>query len=140
MHLGDRSPIKHVFYIIKENRTYDQVFGDMPQGNGDPTLVQFGRDVTPNHHALAEQFALLDNYYTPSDQSALGHRWILQAYPSTWVHKYGNGRNDQNPMLLGPTDAIYDSAKLHGLSVQVVRRARPQHDHTGNRDVDRYLQ
>jgi YVTN family beta-propeller protein len=117
-HLGDKSPIKHVFYIIKENRTYDQVFGDMPQGNGDPTLVQFGRDVTPNHHALAEQFALLDNYYTPSDQSALGHRWVLQAYPSTWVHKYGNGRNDQNPMLLGPTDAIYDSAKLQGVSVR----------------------
>jgi YVTN family beta-propeller protein len=117
-HVGDPSPIKHVFYIVKENRTYDQVLGDMPQGNGDPTLVQFGRDVSPNHHALAEQFALLDNYYTPSDQSALGHRWVLQAYPSTWVHKYGNGRNDQNPMLLGPTDAIYDSAKLHGLSVR----------------------
>ena len=72
----------------------------------------------PNHHALAEQFALLDNYYSPGDQSALGHRWALQAYPSTWVHKYGNGRNDQNPMLLGPTDAIYDSAKLHGVSVR----------------------
>jgi YVTN family beta-propeller protein len=118
MHPGDRSPIKHVFYIIKENRTYDQVFGDMPQGNGDPSLVEFGRDVTPNHHALAEQFALLDNYYGPGDQSALGHRWVLQAYPSTWVHKYGNGRNNQNPMLLGPTDAIYDSAKAHGLRVR----------------------
>jgi hypothetical protein len=117
-HLGDRSPITHVFYILKENRTYDQVFGDMPQGNSDPTLVQFGRDVTPNHHALAEQFALLDNYYGPGDQSALGHRWVLQAYPSTWVHKYGNGRNDQNPMLLGPTDAISDSAKLRGVSVR----------------------
>ena len=90
----------------------------MPQGNGDPTLVQFGRDVTPNHHALAEQFALLDNYYGPGDQSALGHRWALQAYPSTWVHKYSNARNDQNPMLLGPTDAIYDSAKLQGVSVR----------------------
>jgi len=118
MHPGERSPIKHVFYIIKENRTYDQVFGDMPQGNGDPSLVQFGRDVTPNHHALAEQFALLDNYYGPGDQSALGHRWVLQAYPSTWVHKYGNARNNQNPMLLGPTDAIYDSAKAHGLHVR----------------------
>jgi YVTN family beta-propeller protein len=118
MHLGERSPIKHVFYIIKENRTYDQVFGDMAQGNGDPTLVQFGRDVTPNHHALAEQFALLDNYYGPGDQSALGHRWILQAYPSTWTHKYGNARNNQSPMLLGPTDAIYDNAKTRGLSVR----------------------
>jgi YVTN family beta-propeller protein len=118
MHIGERSPIKHVFYIIKENRTYDQVFGDMPQGNGDPSLVEFGRDVTPNHHALAEQFALLDNYYGPGDQSALGHRWVLQAYPSSWVHKYGNGRNNQNPMLLGPTDAIYDLAKARGLSVR----------------------
>jgi YVTN family beta-propeller protein len=112
------SPIKHVLYIIKENRTYDQVFGDLPQGNGDPTLVQFGRDVTPNHHALAEQFVLLDNYYGPGDQSALGHRWVLQSYPSDWVHKYGNARNNQNPMLLGPTDAIYDHAKAHGLTVR----------------------
>jgi YVTN family beta-propeller protein len=113
-----QSPIKHVFYIIKENRTYDQVFGDESRGNGDPSLVQFGKDVTPNHHALAEQFVLLDNYYGPGDQSALGHRWCLQAYPSTWVHKYGNARNDQNPMLLGPTEAIYDNAKAHGLSVR----------------------
>ncbi len=118
MHVGQGSPIKHVFYVIKENRTYDQVFGDLPQGNGDPTLVQFGRDVTPNHHALAEEFTLLDNYYGPGDQSALGHRWILQAYPSTYVHKYGNARNNQSPMLLGPTDAVYDSAKAHGVSVR----------------------
>ena len=115
---GERSPIKHVFYIIKENRTYDQVFGDLPQGNGDPALVEFGRDVSPNHHALVEQFALLDNYYGPGDQSALGHRWSLQAFPSTWVHKYGNARNNQSPMLLGPTDAIYDQAKARGLSVR----------------------
>jgi len=117
-HADQGSPIKHVFYIIKENRTYDQVFGDLPQGNGDPSLVEFGRDVSPNHHALAEQFVLLDNYYGPGDQSALGHRWVLQAYPSDWVHKYGNARNNQNPMLLGPTDAIYDHAKARGLSVR----------------------
>ena len=116
--IGQPSPIKHVFYIIKENRTYDQVFGDMPEGNGDPSLVQFGRDVTPNHHALAEQFVLLDNFYGPGDQSALGHRWILQAYPSTWTHKYSNARNNQNPMLLGPTEAIYDNAKAHGVTVR----------------------
>jgi len=118
MHVGQGSPIKHVFYIIKENRTYDQVFGDLPQGRSDPTLVQFGRDVSPNHHALAEEFVLLDNYYGPGDQSALGHRWILQAFPSTYVHKYGNARNNQSPMLLGPTDAVYDSAKAHGLPVR----------------------
>jgi YVTN family beta-propeller protein len=116
--IGEPSPIRHVFYIIKENRTYDQVLGDLPQGNGDPSLVEFGRDVSPNHHALAEQFVLLDNYYGPGDQSALGHRWVLQSYPSDWVHKYGNARNNQNPMLLGPTDAIYDHAKARGLTVR----------------------
>ena len=118
MHVGQGSPIKHVFYVIKENRTYDQVFGDVPRGNGDPTLVEFGANVSPNHHALAEQFVLLDNYYGPGDQSALGHRWVLQAFPSDWVHKYGNARNNQSPMLLGPTDAIYDNAKAQGVSVR----------------------
>ena len=115
--LGGSSPIHHVFYIIKENRTYDQVFGDLPQGNGDASLVEFGREVTPNQHALAEKYVLLDNYYGPGDQSALGHRWCLQAYPSDWMHKYSNGRNDQNPMILGATEAIYDNAKEHGVSV-----------------------
>ena len=118
MHVGQGSPIKHVFYVIKENRTYDQVFGDVAQGNGDPSLVEFGANVSPNHHALSEQFVLLDNYYGPGDQSALGHRWCLQAYPSDWVHKYGNARNNQSPMLLGPTDAIYDHAKARGLTVR----------------------
>ena len=94
------------------------MFGALPQGNGDPSLVEFGRDVTPNHHALAERYVLLDNFYGPGDQSALGHRWNLQAYPSTWTHKYGNARNNQSPMLLGPTDAIYDNAKAHGLRVR----------------------
>jgi YVTN family beta-propeller protein len=115
---GQVSPIKHVFLIIKENRTYDQVFGDLPQGNGDSTLVQFGRDVTPNHHALAEQFVLMDNYYGPGDQSALGHRWITQGYAGDWVMKYSNGRNDQNPMLFAPTDFIWDAMKAHGKTVR----------------------
>src|SRR5215467_1447844 len=115
---GQVSPIKHVFLIIKENRTYDQVFGDLPQGNGDSTLVQFGRDITPNHHALAEQFVLMDNYYGPGDQSALGHRWITQGYAGDWVMKYGNGRNDQNPMLFAPTDFLWDSMKAAGRSVR----------------------
>ena len=60
---GQPSPIQHVLFIMKENRTYDQVFGDLKQGNGDPSLTLFGRDVTPNQHALAEQFVLLDNLY-----------------------------------------------------------------------------
>lgn len=117
MDRGKASPIRHVFFIIKENRTYDQLFGDMPQANGDPSLVQFGREVSPNHHALAEQFVLLDNFYTPADQSALGHRWCTQGYASDWLFKYGNGRNDQNPMLFAPNDFIWDLAKAHGVSV-----------------------
>jgi YVTN family beta-propeller protein len=113
MQLGDASPIRHVFYIIKENRTYDQVFGDIKQGNGDESLAQFGREATPNHHALAEQFVLLDNFYAAGDQSALGHRWCTQGYASDWVFKYGNGRNDQNPMLFAPTDFLWDVARAN---------------------------
>ena len=118
MSAGQPSPIRHVFYIIKENRTYDQLFGDLPQGNGDPSLVQFGRDVAPNHHALAEEFVLLDNFYTPADQSALGHRWCTQGYASDWIFKYGNARNDANPMMFAPNDFLWDVAKAHGLSVR----------------------
>jgi YVTN family beta-propeller protein len=118
MSAGETSPIKHIFYIIKENRTYDQLLGDLPQGNGDPTLVQFGREVTPNHHALAEQFVLLDNFYTPADQSALGHRWCTQGYASDWIFKYGNGRNDANPMLYAPNDFLWDVAKAGGRTVR----------------------
>jgi YVTN family beta-propeller protein len=112
------SPIRHVFYIIKENRTYDQVLGDLTQGNGDASLVQFGREVSPNHHALAEEFVLLDNFYTPADQSALGHRWCTQGYASDWIFKYGNARNDSNPMLYAPNDFLWDNAKAHGVSVR----------------------
>jgi YVTN family beta-propeller protein len=118
MTLGQKSPIKHVFFVIKENRTYDQVFGDMPQGNGDPSLAIFGRDVTPNHHALAEKYVLMDNFYGPGDQSALGHRWCTQGYASDWVFKYGNARNDQNPMLFAPTDFIWDQMKSAGRTVR----------------------
>jgi Phosphoesterase family len=70
--------IKHVFLIIKENRTYDQVFGDMPRGNGDPTLTQFGAKTTPNQHALAAQFGLYDNVYDIGTNSAEGHNWMMQ--------------------------------------------------------------
>ncbi|MER7585752.1 alkaline phosphatase family protein [Kitasatospora sp. NPDC097691] len=77
--IGDPSPIKHVFLIVKENRTYDQVFGDVAKGNGDPTLAQFGANVTPNQHALAEQFGLYDNTYDIGTNSAEGHNWLMQA-------------------------------------------------------------
>ncbi|MFF7897856.1 alkaline phosphatase family protein [Streptomyces sp. NPDC007920] len=77
--IGDPSTIKHVFLIVKENRTYDQVFGDLPQGNGDPALAQFGENVTPNQHALAKQFGLYDNTYDIGTNSAEGHNWLMQA-------------------------------------------------------------
>ncbi|AXE84130.1 Phosphoesterase family protein [Streptomyces sp. Go-475] len=79
LRLGDPSTIKHVFLLVKENRTYDQVLGDMPQGNGDPALTEFGENVTPNQHALARQFGLYDNTYDIGTNSAEGHNWLMQA-------------------------------------------------------------
>jgi YVTN family beta-propeller protein len=86
--LGDSSPIKHVIYIIKENRTYDQVFGDMKEGNGDPSLCLFGEDVAPNHRKLAREFVLLDNIYCDGEVSADGHQWSMGAYATDFVEKY----------------------------------------------------
>ncbi len=84
---GGGSPIRHVIYVIKENRTYDQVLGDLPQGNGDPALCLFPGDVTPNIHALACDFVLLDNFYANAEVSAGGHEWSLGAYASEFVEK-----------------------------------------------------
>ncbi len=80
-------PIEHVIYIVKENRTYDQVLGDMKEGNGDPSLVLFGEKVTPNHHKLAREFVLLDNFYVNSDVSADGHNWSTAAIAPDYVQK-----------------------------------------------------
>jgi YVTN family beta-propeller protein len=85
--VGDASPIKYVVYIIKENRTYDQVFGDMPEGNGDAHLCLFPESVTPNHHALAREFVLLDNFYVDGEVSADGHEWSMGAYASDFVER-----------------------------------------------------
>ena len=85
--IGDASPIKHCIYIIKENRTYDQVFGDMKEGNGDPNLCLFGERITPNHHKLARQFVLLDNFYVEGEVSADGHQWTMGAYATDFVEK-----------------------------------------------------
>lgn len=91
---GEKSPIKHVFYIIKENRTYDQVLGDIPKGNGDSTLTLFGKRITPNQHAFAEHYVLLDNFYVDAEVSADGHNWSMAAYATdvvekTWPTSYG---------------------------------------------------
>lgn len=79
------SPIQHVFYILKENRTYDQVLGDLTQGNGDPHLVLFGEGTTPNHHALARDFILFDNFFVDGDVSADGHFWSMSATATDYV-------------------------------------------------------
>ena len=79
--------IKHVIYIIKENRTYDQVLGDLPQGNGDPSLTLFGQNVTPNLHALAQRFVLLDNFYDCAEASGDGWPWSTQSIATEYVIK-----------------------------------------------------
>ena len=79
--------IQHVFLIVKENRTYDQVLGDIGKGNSDPKLCMYGRDITPNHHALAEEFVLLDNFYTGGAISFDGHQWLMQAFVSDYVER-----------------------------------------------------
>ncbi len=91
---GQASPIKHVFYIIKENRTYDQVLGDIPEGNGDTSLVLFGEHFTPNLHKLVKEFVLLDNFYADGEVSADGHNWSTSAHATdylekNWVNSYG---------------------------------------------------
>ena len=92
--IGDPSPIKHVFYILKENRTYDQVLGDIKEGNGDTSLLLFGENITPNLHAIAKEFVLLDNFYVNGEVSADGHNWSMGGYANdylekNWVTSYG---------------------------------------------------
>jgi DNA-binding beta-propeller fold protein YncE len=85
--VGEKSPIKYVIYVIKENRTYDQVFGDLPQGNGDPSLCLFPQAITPNHHKLASEYVLFDNFYVEGEVSADGHEWSMAAYATDFVEK-----------------------------------------------------
>ncbi|MGZ0152874.1 alkaline phosphatase family protein [Kribbella sp. WER1] len=101
--LGDPSTIKHVFLLVKENRTYDQVYGDIPQGNGDPSLTQYGENVTPNQHALAKQFGLYDNTYDIGTNSAEGHSWLMQAddpeYTESTAGEYQRSYDSYNDVL-----------------------------------------
>jgi DNA-binding beta-propeller fold protein YncE len=87
MRVGDVSPIKYVFYIIKENRTYDQVLGDVKEGNGDPALCLFPKKITPNQHAIVQDFSLFDNFYVDAEVSADGHNWSTAAYANDFVEK-----------------------------------------------------
>ncbi len=124
--VGEPSPIKYVFYVIKENRTYDQVLGDIPEGNGDTSLVLFGKNVTPNLHAIAKQFVLLDNFYVDGEVSADGHNWTMGAYATdylekNWVTSYG-GRGGSYPGEAERETAnnkngfLWDFCKKYGVS------------------------
>jgi YVTN family beta-propeller protein len=123
--VGDPSPIKYVIYIIKENRTYDQVFGDLPQGNGDPKLCMFPRKVSPNHHKLAEEFVLLDNLYCNGQVSRDGHPWSTMAYNTdymsrdwhlTYSRRKGVDDDDEGHLQNAPSGYLWDACNRAGLS------------------------
>jgi YVTN family beta-propeller protein len=121
--VGAGSPIKHVIYIIKENRTYDQVYGDLARTNGDPRLAIFGRQITPNQHAIAEEFATFDNCYADGDVSQDGHSWADAAYATdqnekSWPANYGGHAQASNrSMAYMPSSGyLWDAAKRKGLT------------------------
>ena len=115
------SAIHHVVYVIKENRTYDQVFGDIKAGDGDPSLCIYGRSVTPNQHALAEQFALLDNYYCNGVISADGHSWATEGNVTDHLEKSFGGFTrsytfGDDPLTYSSTGFLWDNVLDHGLT------------------------
>jgi YVTN family beta-propeller protein len=127
---GEPSLIEHVVYIIKENRTYDQVLGDMKKGNGDPSLVMFGDDVTPNQHRLADQFVLLDNFYASGGNSGDGHQWLTQANETDYAMWPGwDGRSypydGTDPIAYSSGGFLWDYALRAKKSVQVFGEFAP---------------
>lgn len=125
-----RGAIKHVLYIIKENRTYDEVFGDMtdhagrPIGNGDPRLCGLGEKITPNHHALAREFTLFDNGYVSGTNSADGHAWSTQAIANDYLERFYTGYrtypdDGDCAMSLSSGGALWDIAAKKGKSIRV---------------------
>jgi YVTN family beta-propeller protein len=119
---GEPSPIQHVVYIIKENRTYDQVLGDIGKGASDPRLTMYGRDVTPNTHALSEQFVLFDHFFASGGNSADGHNWLTQAnetaYPM-WPLYYGRSYPSEgnDPLTYSSGGFLWESAQAKGKRV-----------------------
>ena len=138
--VGEPCPIQHVIYVIKENRTFDQVLGDLKQGNGDPALTLFGEEVTPNEHALTREFVLLDNLYANAEVSAGGHNWSMGAYATdyvekTWPSQYSERRKtydyEGGSAIVAPSAGyIWDACKKAGVSYRsygewVVNGRRP---------------
>jgi YVTN family beta-propeller protein len=128
---GEPSVFKHVVYIIKENRTYDQVFGDIEQGEGEPDLCIFGREITPNHHKLAEDFVLLDNFYCSGVLSADGHQWTDEAYVSDYIEKAFGGFPRSYPypggdaMAYSPAGFLWDNVLAHKKTLRVYGEFAP---------------
>ena len=128
--VGEPSVFKHVIYIIKENRTYDQVLGDITTGNGAPALCIYGENVTPNQHKLVREFVLLDNTYCSGAMSADGHNWSDSAIATDYVERQGaaswprsypsgGGPGNQDALAYSPTGFIWDNALAHGKTVGV---------------------
>ncbi len=127
-HATDKSPIEHVVYIIKENRTYDQVFGDIGKGNSDPSLTVFGQKISPNHHKLANEFVLLDNFYVNADVSADGHNWTTAAIAPDyvqrlWPNSYAGRRKKYDyeggePAATPPAGYIWNNVLAKGLRLR----------------------
>ncbi|MEK7677840.1 MAG: bifunctional YncE family protein/alkaline phosphatase family protein [Verrucomicrobiota bacterium] len=126
--VGEPSVFKHVVYIIKENRTYDQVFGDVKEGKGDPDLCVFGENVTPNQHKMVREFVLLDNTYCSGILSADGHQWADTAFATDYMEKsfagfprsYPDGMEDDDvdALAYAPTGFIWDNALAHGKTLR----------------------
>ncbi|HET6504264.1 MAG TPA: alkaline phosphatase family protein [Amycolatopsis sp.] len=121
LRVGDPSTIQHVFLIVRENRTYDQVLGDIGKGNSDPSLAQFGKQVTPNTHALANTYPLIDNLYSDGTNSGEGHHWLTQAFVNNYMQQmYGNytrSYQTADPLSNVKSGSIWDDALTHGKSV-----------------------
>jgi YVTN family beta-propeller protein len=126
---GEPSIFKHVVYIIKENRTYDQVLGDMIQGDGDPGLCTFGAEITPNTHKLCEEFILLDNFHASGKCSAEGHQWTdasivtdyIEKNMRAWFRSYAHVQTDA--LVYAPTGFLWDNGIKHGKSVRIYGEA-----------------
>jgi YVTN family beta-propeller protein len=127
--VGEPSVFKHVVYIIKENKTYDQVFGDMSIGNGDSSLCVFGNYVTPNTHALAKQYGLMDNYYASGKSSAEGHQWTDAGMVSDYVEKNVRAwfrsypHRQEDALVYNKAGFIWNHALTYGKSVKVYGEA-----------------
>jgi YVTN family beta-propeller protein len=127
--IGEPSVFSHVVYIIKENRTYDQILGDMKKGNGDPDLCIFGSEITPNIHKLADEFVLFDNFHVSGKSSAEGHQWtdasIVNDYilknMRAWFRSYPHVQNDA--LVNSPSGFIWDNALRNGRTVKIFGEA-----------------